>query len=172
MSRSCLRSSWWLLAPVAAALFLAAQRGERRSGPAPDTCAGLAAQATELERQRVSIRRRTLLRARIIDDVLMGRLSLFEAAAMYQVVDGLYARPDWNWFRKYCAGDSDEERYCREVIRWVDLSTEKVDGGCLNGFWVTGLEHELEKALRRGPLRLPEARPDQLPDIDTVDGPR
>jgi hypothetical protein len=89
----------------------------------------------------------------VVEEVIAGRLSLVEAAARFRDLWREEPPVSVEGFRRYYAGASDEERYCRAVI------------GC-SGTMTTGqpekdqevtrrLEAELAELLRSGTLRLP-----------------
>jgi hypothetical protein len=90
---------------------------------------------------------------RLAAEVIDGRLSLSEAAARFLALDE--GDPEFNWtaFRLYVPGRSDEERHCRQVIRYVERQLEgrtDVDPGLAER-----LEAELQDLLNRGGPDLP-----------------
>jgi hypothetical protein len=66
------------------------------------------------------LRERSECRERIADEVAAGRMGLLQAAARFR---DLNAAGPTIWYdpRRSSAGDSEEERCCRQVIHWVEL---------------------------------------------------
>jgi hypothetical protein len=83
-----------------------------------------------------------------------GRLGLLEAAARSRDLDrsAPYFQPDE--FRRGFAGDSDDERHCREVIALL-RSRKSPPGAAPTEELARRLEGELRDRLSRGTLRLP-----------------
>jgi hypothetical protein len=93
-------------------------------------------------------------------EVIEGRLSLLRAAARFR---DLSARPpafNWEDFRRTYPGDSDDERHCREVIKFVRQGVQLRPGA--DPAVADRLEAELRGLLEHGDLRLPG--PDDVPD--------
>ena len=94
---------------------------------------------------------------RLAREVAAGRLGLVEAAARYRdlATEDPVITPDI--FRRAYPGGSDEERYCRQVIVFVQEAVRERPGGDLA---VVGrLEAELDDLLGRGDFRLPAPAP-------------
>jgi hypothetical protein len=91
------------------------------------------------------------VRARVAQALVRGELTLGEAAACFRQVNALRP-PGLRSSAEHFRGGSEEERICRQVIRYVGvaLEDETRDGGL-----VLHLEAELEGRVRRGDLRLP-----------------
>jgi hypothetical protein len=64
--------------------------------------------------------RREAEKDRVADDLISGRLTLFEAAALFRRWNAEGAAPPAN-VALYYAGDSEEERVSRQVIRWAEV---------------------------------------------------
>jgi hypothetical protein len=79
----------------------------------------------------------------VIRDVVAGHLSLCEAAARFRDLHQSSPLCDMSSFRQFVPGDSDEDRYCRQVIRAVESygpsGSDKVDR-------VRRLQKEFEEA--------------------------
>lgn len=108
-------------------------------GPGPDD---------QVERALLRFAQKERLAAEVID----GRLSLPEAAARFLALDE--EDPEFNWtaFRLYVPGRSDDERHCRQVIRYVEGRLQgrtDVDPGLAER-----LGAELQDRLDRGGLAL------------------
>ena len=58
-------------------------------------------------------------RIRVVEDLGAHRLTLLEAAARFRDLDGLASASDLEWSRRVDPGQTDEERWCRQVIRFV-----------------------------------------------------
>jgi hypothetical protein len=101
--------------------------------------------------QLVSLRLKR--KQRVTDEMLAGRLTLLEAAALFHALD--LAPPAFNWdnFRISGPGNSDDERHCQEVIDWVTRTvggTDRCEAEALR----QDLDRQLSEHQRRGPLRL------------------
>jgi hypothetical protein len=86
-------------------------------------------------------------------ELIAGRRTLLETAGVFR--DLQQAVPSYAWapFRRAYPGDSDDERFCRCVIRLV--ATILAEGAVSDAAVVKRLEDELESHRRRGTLRLP-----------------
>jgi hypothetical protein len=109
----------------------------------------------ELERETRTVIAHVKEKYRVIEELLLGRLTLLEAAALFRALDQSLRSFNWEQFRLGYPGDSDEERHCREVIRWVRIELESTDP-CLSIATQHELERKLQEHLRRGTLLLPE----------------
>jgi hypothetical protein len=90
---------------------------------------------------------------RLAAEVIDGRLSLPEAAARFLALDENDPEFNWTAFRLYVPGRSDDERYCRQVIRYVEGQLQgrtAVEPGLAER-----LEAELQDLLDRGGPALP-----------------
>ena len=126
----------------------------------PDFAAELqrdAAYAEELDRANEEEVRRVFAKQEAVLGVLEGRLTLWQAAARFRVLDDAPPRFTPRKFPGH-SPMTPEERCCREVIAWAEGEEARRPGG---GEGVAGrLAAELEEALRHGPLSLP------APDLD------
>ena len=103
-----------------------------------------------VDRERVASDRRSEARRRVALDLEAGRLTLLEAAEHFRDLNGSYPGFNWYQFRRHFPGSSDDERHCRQVIKFVAL--ESPPGRAASAR--QRLEAELEGHLRRGTLRL------------------
>jgi hypothetical protein len=153
------RRGWLLVLAVAVLVSaLVLIRGAGRRGGSADPPEGSAEYEQRrgeepLVQTRASIAR-IEHRKDLIRELLAGRLTLLETAAHFRALDR--SNPSFNWdaFRRGNAGDTDEERHCREVIGWVETDLERTDP-CLALATCNRLEGELQEHLRLGTLRLP-----------------
>jgi hypothetical protein len=144
-----------------AALFLtSADLGPYHRGPWGRTTSyrAVAEEAERLEqlerawREAASARRR---RAEVLDEVIVGRCSLAEAAAAFWELNRSVSGFHWECFRSYYPGATDAERCCHHVLRHVTCRLEgRPDGGAAV---LRRLEAELEGLLHCGVFRLPGA---------------
>lgn len=103
--------------------------------------------ARALEQQRAAVVRRTNRKAQVTRAVVAGRLSLLEAAACFRALELEPPAFDWALFRAAWPGDSDPERHCHEVLKYVRSAGG--ENAC------DLLRAELAEHLRRGTLHLP-----------------
>jgi hypothetical protein len=98
--------------------------------------------------------RRSALREQIVDEVRGDRMGLIEAAARFRDLNAA-AGPACPELDQHFAGDSSDERCCRQVIAWVRASLlpqSPEEAARLTGV----LEAELQYHQRReGGIRLP-----------------
>jgi hypothetical protein len=113
--------------------------------------------ATEQERgatlddRHAAMRRCVAGKARAAQDLIEGRRTLLEAAAVFRKLQEAVPGYVWEGFRKEYPGDSDDERCCRAVIRQVEyILAEGPRAGV-----VRQLEKELESHRQHGTLRPP-----------------
>src|SRR5947209_9132056 len=115
------------------------------------------AAGAELERQNEQAVRRVVAKEGAVQDLLDGRLTLWQAAARFRVLDGTAPASARREAARRFPDISEEERCCRLAIAWAAEADEKRPGG------ETGLGGRLtaalEEALRRGPLSLPDPGP-------------
>jgi hypothetical protein len=102
-----------------------------------------------------AIKRRIQEKERLAGELIDGRLTLFEAAALFRRLNdappkcALPPAPD-------CPGDSEEERLCRQVIGWAWHRLEKCDPGRANDL-AGACEEELRRHKERhGRVVLPD----------------
>jgi hypothetical protein len=99
--------------------------------------------------------RRIETRARVIEDVKAGRLSLLQAAARFRELGRQPPEVSLELLRLYYPAKSDGECYCRYVIHGVATSVQ--EQGSPGETILERLEAELQELLRwDGTVRLPE----------------
>ena len=111
------------------------------------------AKTTELEELARRIQMRAEGRRQVVNEVIAGRMSLVEAAVRMRELDGLVPGGQIN--SEAFPGKSEGERYCRRVIRWVEveLSDEAL---AERERAVRRLEQDLSELLRSdGTVHLP-----------------
>lgn len=130
-----------LLAGLAAHRLARAPEGPRRGEPEDATVVAVRA-----------IQARMAGKRQVADEVIAGRLSLLEAAAVFRRLDtvGPPIPPIRDRFPDLT---SDDEAYCRSVVEYVQ-STVPADEN--QEEWTRRLRDELETRLRDGTLHLPE----------------
>ncbi len=109
----------------------------------------------ELDHRLAVTRISSQARSRVAQELIAGRLTLFEAAERFRELS--VADPHYNWaaFRFAYQCPTDEERFCRHVI--VVVKSELVDRDPAAAIAVAKrLERELSTRLASGTLRLPE----------------
>jgi hypothetical protein len=107
------------------------------------------ARSRQLDELCRGLQRRIAAKDRLAAQVIEGRLALLDAAARFRDLDRQPPPFKWDWFRD--KGRSDEERHCREVIRFVRVQ------GQAGAAVAARLEAELRDLLDGGDLRLPDA---------------
>jgi hypothetical protein len=107
-----------------------------------------------LDERRAAIRRCIAGKARVARDLIEGRRTLLEAAAAFRELQEAVPGYGWKAFRREYPGDSDDERFCRAVIRQVRYALAEGPRAGL----VERLEQELESHRQRGTLRLPRTQ--------------
>jgi hypothetical protein len=119
----------------------------------------------ELEARTRLVSQRIERKQELACEVARGKMTLLQAAAWMQKLNQSPPEFHWEWFRKWHAGRTDEERHCREAIDWVMIALE---GDSKQQVVLERLEKELAEALRRGPVRLPSVEPQHvaLPSTD------
>jgi len=106
----------------------------------------------------LAVQRRILEKNRVARELIDGRLTLVEAAAIFR---RLNAMPPCSTalLANYCAGDSEAEQLCRQVILWARALAGQ-QSPYLADVTVARLEEELWRhKARRGTVI--------LPDVDT-----
>lgn len=169
MPRLGLRSALWLMAPLAVTVVLVVSRKvDRDAAPSPAwKRVGADSQDEKLTWGIQAAVRRLQVKAGVIDNLLKGRRTLYEAASLFRALDQLNPRQNWATFHRNYPGDSPEEQYCREVIKWVYIALDLAEPG-ENTMWPVLLEYELEEGLRRGAVQLPEPLPEDLSGLDLL----
>jgi hypothetical protein len=116
----------------------------------------------ELDRQSKRDIGRVTAKAGAAQEVMEGRLTLWQAAALFRVLEADEQALNRRIRARRYPAATDEERCCREVIGWVAAKEEKQPEG---GQGVARrLTAELEDALRRDRLSLPDPAPAAYPD--------
>ena len=125
----------------------------------------------EQRRARLDLYRARLFRGmeikrRVAEDLLDGRLTLFQAVVQFQRAErGLPASAArLHILRQTFPGNSDAERWCRKVIRYLRATwPESARARCA----ARRLDQELDRHLRRyGTVRLPVLPPGWLGNIE------
>lgn len=125
------------------------QAGPRDRLPDPEQLRG-----RDLERQRQVALRRMQARLQIVEELAAGRMDLLEAAGRFRDLNETLPEFSREVLHRYFPGASEEERYCRQVLAWVDSELTHRDARLASA--TTGrLERQLEEYLRRGGPRLP-----------------
>ena len=120
------------------------------------------ADRVELQRETERDIGRVTAKAGAVQDVLEGRLTLWQAAALFRALEVDAPERNRQLIARHVPAATDEERCCREVIAWVIVVEEREpDGG--RGV-ARRLAAELQDALRRGRLSLPDPAPTAYPD--------
>ena len=70
---------------------------------------------------------RLLPKGEVRRDLLAGRLSLLEAAMRFQELTEAGPPFDWDWYRDFCPGHTDLERFGRQLVATGDLYLSQVD---------------------------------------------
>jgi hypothetical protein len=109
----------------------------------------VAGQDDRIEREVAACDRRSEARRRIALDLAAGRLTLLEAAEHFRDLNEAYPGFSWIQFRDHFPGSSDDERHCRQVIKFVALESPPGQAAAPGR-----LEAELRGHLRRGTLKL------------------
>ncbi len=110
---------------------------------------------------------RARARDRVVGTLLAGRISLWTAAAQFRHLAADWPPQQWGLFREYYGGDSDAERFCRQVLV-VARARAEYDPRLDVSVPVAALEAELEQALRHGGIRLPPDGFAEPFDVGTV----
>jgi len=99
----------------------------------------------ELDTRLADVAQRNAAKEAIAEEVIAGRMGLFEAAAHYRALDAQQPNFNIEAFRLFVSGNSDEERYCRSVLVRVRVLYPPISDEDLGA----PLEMELEAHLRR-----------------------
>jgi hypothetical protein len=106
-----------------------------------------------LDEEVLVVQMHIALKDEVAEDVAVGRLTLVEAAARFRRLDAGASEEYRRGWRLLSEGGSDEERYCRQVIVGVGLVLRgRADAADV----LAGLNRQLDEALARGDLRLPD----------------
>lgn len=109
---------------------------------------------TDLEESNDEVLRRIDDKQEVVDALLGGRLGLLEAAARFRDLTPAEGPPR-RYLRMAYPGASDDERFCRAVIGWVNGAVASRGSGP-TARQVARLEGELRQRLRRdGQVALP-----------------
>jgi hypothetical protein len=98
--------------------------------------------------------RRNAAKRAVAADVAAGRLTLFEGAARFRDLDADAPEEILAAWRRAVGGSSDEERYCRTVIQYVEVLLRDRPGE--SAAVLRNLGAQLADALSRGEIRLPD----------------
>jgi hypothetical protein len=109
--------------------------------------------AEQLDEHERATWRRMALKDEVAADAIAGRLTLFEAAARFRDLDADAPEAYRGAWRRSMAGDSDPERYCRQVIGYAAAVLQDPTG---EAAVLQDLTAQLDQALARGDLRLPD----------------
>lgn len=157
------RSLAWLLAPAVVCVGLVASRQfQGESARAPGTGRGsVVTGGADIDLRIAETARRIRRKTAILAGVVQGWRTLFEAAALFQALNQGGPSFHWTRFRERFPGTNDEERHCREVLHWLDYPHIVADSG-ERARLIERLKHDLEEAIRKGGVTLPEVPPEEL----------
>jgi hypothetical protein len=162
------RPSWvrplaWLLAPAVVCVGLVALRQFQGRSPRDQGADGgsPATDGADIDLRIAETGHRIRRKAAILAAVVQGRRTLFEAAALFRAVNQGGTSFQWARFRERFPGANDEERHCRQVLRWLDSRHVVADPG-ERARLIGRLKHDLEEAIRKGGVTLPEVPPEEL----------
>ena len=142
------------VAVLAGALALLARSSWKGDGlPGGQNTSSEEARQASLEQKVQATFRRLKRKQRVIGEVLAGRLTLLEAAALFRALDRGPPALDWDRFRDSWPGNSDDERHCRAVIGWA-YKTLGYNDLCKAEACRQDLDRQLSEQQRLGPLRL------------------
>jgi hypothetical protein len=124
--------------------------------------------ANEIEPDRESKRnlRRVTAKFLAAQDVREGRLTLWQATVCFRTLEADEPALNRRMLAQTYPAATEDERCCREVIAWVAVQ-ERTEPEGEHGV-SRRLAAELEDALRRGPLSLPDPAPAALPDLEGI----
>jgi hypothetical protein len=115
------------------------------------------ADAADMDRHSAETVRRLVAKEDTVREVQEGRLTLWQAAARFRELDATAPASVCRETARRFPDISEDERCCRMVILWAAEAEQRQPGGG------TGLARrltaELEDALRRGRLPLPDPAP-------------
>jgi hypothetical protein len=82
----------------------------------------------ELIRQDEAALRRLEAKGAVVQDLLAGRMTLFEAVAWFKDVNDTYPEVPGD-HGTYFSADSEEENLCRQVLAWVEAEVNRLPPG-------------------------------------------
>jgi hypothetical protein len=147
-----------IVAVLVGAVVLLVREGADRLRRQQDACAEEVRRGAEIEQCVLGVQRRVAEKERLVHVLLAGQLTLLEAAACFRLLDHEPPELDWKTFCLLHAGESDEERHCREVIDHVHavlIGTDRDGADCI----CECLRAELRQHSQEGPLCLQELPP-------------
>src|SRR5262249_62267097 len=97
--------------------------------------------------------RRMAVKEEAAEEAAAGRLSLRETAARFRDSDAGVPESYRSAWRITVPGGSEDERYCRQVLLYVGWLVQQGDARAAA---LDRLQAELDEALARGDLRLPD----------------
>jgi hypothetical protein len=106
-----------------------------------------------LEAWRAGLMRRTVVGEEIARELAAGCIDLAEAAARYRDLYRGMPPSQWRMFRRIYPGASDEERFCRALVRELEVALPDGDD---KDVLLASLRADLEGRLASGTLRLPD----------------
>jgi hypothetical protein len=156
----------WLLAPVVVCVgLLASRRFQGESAPGPGGGGGpLATGGADIDEKIAQTARRIRRKDAVLAGVVEGRRTLFQAAAMFRALSQGRPSSFWARFRDRFPGANDDERHCREVLHWLNYPHILADAG-ERARLIEKLERDLDEAVRRGGVKLPEVSPEELGEL-------
>lgn len=140
---------------VSGGLLLGSRAGIRAVVSSWEDTAQDARRLADMERQLRDTLARLERRNEVGRKLAAGRMTLPRAAAHFRALDRGAPAFHWGHFRGFFSGASDEERHCREVIRWARLLLAEKDPYRAEVFSAE-MEAQLGELLGRGALALPE----------------
>jgi hypothetical protein len=105
-----------------------------------------------LEEQLQAVHERSAAKDEVAEDVAAGRLTLLEGAARFRDLDASASEGYRRGWRQLVKGASDEERYCRQVLSYLEAVLR--DRPAASAAIRARLETELRRRLEHGELRL------------------
>jgi hypothetical protein len=147
-----------LLAPALLALGVALARPREEPAHSGELARADDPRGRELEQQRREALWRQLARKEVAEAVIAGRLDLVEAASRFRELNRRVPVLIGDGIRLFYPAATEEESLCLQVIDRVHHELGE-DDPCLAAAVASELQSQLERHLRGGPLRLPEASP-------------
>ena len=163
--------SWVLLTAGAVSLGLVLEMAASKPGgrrPEEEWCKEEARHSRIMDEQVHALVLRIRSKSHITDEVIASRLSLLEAAAQFRILNRMPPSVSEEQARSQFAGDTEEERLCREVIHWVATAMRESEPFLSAAVYVH-LESQLNDHLQRGPLGLPDG---QVRGMESVSDPQ
>lgn len=103
-----------------------------------------------LDRWGAILARNLLAREEILQALREQRINLLEAATQFRDLNRALPEPGMEFFRRSYEGETDEERFCRQVITFARHDLMHYPEAVLTA---ERLEAELSDHLRNGPIR-------------------